>query len=250
MTVFAGILAANASNADEQLQKYMEHFCKTQDFAAICIHRADNSIVSYGEHPHHLVALPSFDVEAQRLPYVSPVYSVGDFAEEKYVYQAVPIVRNGKTEGILYGYITLDRFADYIVSAGYDGKSQFYIVDGASGDFLLDTWHEGALGNLFSEEMDGRETKDGYRAEDMRNGVIGGKTGYFVFRSKTSGEWFYTYYMPLGVNTWSMQMTIDEPTAFDAYRKVSVVMFALFASIIVKCPPKSRHESCGQKGNS
>ncbi len=232
LEVFADILAANSENPDELLQTYMENFCKTQYFSAICIHRANGSIAFYGENFHNAGKSVPFAEELDRLPYVSGVFSQGEEAEENFIYQAVPIVRSGKTIAVLYGYTSLDVFPTFIASSAYDGECQFYVVDGSTGDFLMDEYH-GILGNIYDGSMGNRETKPGYDMNQMREGVEKGESGYFIFRSQRTGQWYYTYYMPLGINNWSMQLTIDEPTAFQSYTDVSRTVLLLMISVIV-----------------
>ncbi len=231
LVVFADILAANSTNPDELLMNYMENFCRTQDFSAVCIHRANGSSVYSGDHTYGMVELPSFEEEVARLPYVSDIYSAGDTAEEKFFYQAVPIVRKGETVGILYAYMKLSVLPEYINSTAYDGACYFYIVDGDTGDFIMDTWHKGKLGNI--DSMGDRETRDGYDIEAMRQDIRNGGSGYFVFKSRTTGEWLYTYYMPTTVNNWSIQMTIDEKTAFVSYDDMGMTILVLSIIVIV-----------------
>ncbi len=231
LQVFSGILAANSSNPDDLLRTYMANFCKTQSFTAVCIHRADGSTVYYGEHPHNEIELPSYDVETKRLPYISEVYSQGDTAGEKCFYQAEAIVRDGKTVGVLYGYTSLDSLPEMISSTAYDGACRFYVVDGNTGDFLMDESHD-RLGNIFSDVQGHQEIRDGYSMEEMRHRVRNGESGFLVFKSVETGEWYYTYYLPMGVNNWSMQVTIDEKTAFASYNEVSLTVIHVAAIVI------------------
>ncbi len=231
LTVFADILGANSSNTDEYLQKLMENFCETQTFTAVCIHRADGTTVSMGNHPHDEKMFQSFEEEAGKLPYTSSVISTGEKTSEKYVYQVVPVIRSGETVGILYGYISLDMFPTFIDTMAYDGKCQFYIVDGESGDFLMDEYH-GTLGNIYDGSMEW-ESKDGYDVSQMRDDVYNGKSGYYVFRSQRTGEWYYTCYQPLGINNWSIQLTIDETTAFAGYQEVNRTLIGVAICVVL-----------------
>ncbi len=193
--LFADILAANQSNPDELLNVYMKNFCETQNFSAVCLHRKDGDVVSYGVHPHDEVAFPSFDKEVQKLPYISDTYSMGEQRSEQYVYIAEPVVRNDETVAILYGYISLDVFPSFVSSTAYDGKCQFYIVDGNTGEFLMDEYHrfdqdnnEVPLSNAFDGSMGDRETKPGYSMEDMHRNIRNGESGYHIFKSQRTGE--------------------------------------------------------------
>ncbi len=240
LMLFADILAANSSNPDELLQAYMENFCSTQNFAAVCIHRANGTTASYGYHPHELVNISSFEEEVARLPYTSDVFAQGETRKEQYVYQAVPIERDGKAIAVLYGYISLDTFPMFFSSTAYGGECQFYIVDGSSGQLLLDEYRrygqngeEVPLGNMADGSMDEYQARAGYRLEKMRDDVRAGNSGYFVFKSHHTGQWYYTYYMPMGINRWSMQMTVAESIAFATYENVSDTMRILMVLIVV-----------------
>ncbi len=240
LEMFSDILTTNESNSDEVLQKYMEKFCETQTFSGVCIHRKDGTHEFYGKHLHGELAIPSFDAEVKRLPYISDVYRLGESRKESYVYIAVPIIRGGETTAVLYGYISLESFPSFISSTAYDGECEFYIVDGNTGDFLMDEYHrldkdgqtEIPLSNVFDGSMGERETKPGYSFEDMRRNIKSGDSGYFVFKSQRTSEWYYTYYMPVGINNWSVQITVDEPIAFATYEDVRSAMMTLMICVI------------------
>lgn len=231
LEVFADILGTNSQNPDAMLSLYMQNFCQTQDFAATCIHRANGTAVSWGEHFHDTVSLLSYAEETTRLPYFSPIYSMGETADKKFFYIAVPIERDGAAVGILYGYMKLDILPEFVTSIAYGGKCQLFLVDGDTGNFLMDTRHDGTLGNL--AEMGDQKTKPGYDMDIMRAEVREGKSGYYIFQSRTTGDWLYTYYMPTGINNWSMQMTIDEKTAFAGYNDISSAIIWVGIIVIV-----------------
>ncbi len=242
LTVFADILAANSENPEALLQVYMENFCKTQYFSALCIHRANGATVYYGEHPHEdgINMHESFEVEANKLPYVSNVFFYGDSPGDSYIYQAVPIVRNDEIIAILYGYTSLDKFPTFITSTAYGGKARFYIVDGNTGNLLMDEYH-GKLLNIFSQTMSDSLTRQGYDYETMKERIKEGKSGYLIFSTNSNAKWYYTYYTPLELGEWSkhsdvnwtMQMTIDETTAFEAYNDVGMMVLLLMVIVIV-----------------
>ncbi len=230
LTVFADILAANNENPQELLQTYMENFCRTQYFSAVCIHRHDGTLASYGDHPHRKDGVSTFEQELAKLPYVSNVFSNGAKPADNYIFQAVPIVRNGETIAVLYGYMSLDIFPDFVASSAYDGKCQLYVVDGSSGNYLMDE-HSETLGNLYDSSIAQRKVKSGYDIAQMRQDIKDGKSGFYIFQDQHTGQWYYTCYMPMGINNWSMQLTIDEATAFASYDTISKTMLVLMAGV-------------------
>ncbi len=231
LTVFADVLAINRANTDEFLNATIENFCQTQDFNAICIHRADGSRVTYGFHDHG-AELKSFEEETRRLPYTSDVIVDPEDPQKRYVYQAVPIVRENRTVAVLYGYISLDSFPGFVEATSYSGQCQLYIVDGWTGEFLMNE-HYDQMPNIYEESAVPVETKDGFDTKSMRDNIYHGKSGYYVFRAPWLSEWHYTYYMPIGVNNWSMQMTIDEGTAFASYYDVSRTIISVAVLVVV-----------------
>ncbi len=231
LTVFADVLAINRANTDEFLNATLENFCQTQDFDALCIHRKDGTRVTYGFHDHGS-EMKDFAEEAKRLPYTSNRIVDQSVPGQYFVYQAVPIIRSEETVAILYGYISLDTFPSLVQTVSYDDQCQLYIVDGDSGDFLMDEYH-GTLHNVFDGSLGNRESRDGFDLETMRSDIREGKSGYYVFRSQRTGEWYYTYYMPVGINNWSIQLTIDEPTAFASYYNVSKTIIAVAVLVVL-----------------
>ncbi len=227
LNVFAGILADNSSNPDELLKTYMEGFCRTQYFSAICVHRkADGSVVSYGDVPEHT----NYEINDGFKYYVSDI--IEDGKASRCFYQAVPIIREGHTVGVLHGYITLDKLSEFIKSTAYDGKCDFYIVDGNTGDFLMND-RDSTFVNVADIRAEISEVKRGYDYSKMIKDIRNGEEGHFIFRSKLTSEWYYTYYMPLGINNWSIQMTIDEKTAFLSYDEVANTILVLSLAVIL-----------------
>ncbi len=232
LTMFADILAANSKNPDDLLQTYMKGFCQTQDFSGVCIHRADGSEVSYGSFPHDEVKYSSYIIESKRLPYISGVISLGDSPKDNYIYQAVPIVRSGETVGILYGYMSLDIMPRLVVTNAFDSKCRLSIIDGETGSYLLDEY-SGTLGSIYDKSQEYVEIESGYNVDSMLSDIKNGNNGFFVYRSQSTDEWNYIYYMPIGINNWSLQLEIDEPTAFKVYNDVSHTMLALMVLVVL-----------------
>ncbi len=228
---FAGILAANTTNPDNLLRKYMENFCRTQGFSAIYVRRADNTGLFQGNLPTGTGELPPFEDEVKRGTYISDVYSGGSTADKKFIYIAVPVVRSGDTVGMLYGFKRLDAIENYLHTTAYNGNVHFSVIDSKSGDFLLDTVNTEALGNI--NTMNHLEARDGYDIKTMRDDIRNGTSGFFIFRSAISGKWVYTYYMPTEINSWSIQLTVDEDIAFAGYNGVSRAVMILAAVVII-----------------
>ncbi len=231
LNVFSNMIAANAKNTNNDLLMHMKNFCDTQNFSSVCIHKADGSVVCHEGGLHENVKLPSFEEESKE-SYISDVISLGDTADKKFFYIAVPVVRGEETVALMYGFMPLSVLPTFVNSTAYDGKCNFYIVDGNTGEFLMDTLHQNSpLGNM--TDMGPRDTKKGYDMKSMHTDIRAGRDGYFIFRSTSSGEWLYIYYMPLGINNWSIQITLDEPTALASYNGVTATVMMLAVCVII-----------------
>ena len=164
-----------------------------------------------------------YGTEFTKVPYISGVIEDPDNSGEKLIYRAVPVERDGKTEGILYGFVNLKDFANSITATAFYGNTQIYVADGETGDFLVDTWHD-TLGNVFDEDISSRKVKPGYDYQEMKENFVKGKAGHIAFWSNTAGEYFYSYYKAVGVNHWMIQITVPESIAFENAINIRKVM--------------------------
>ena len=115
-----------------------------------------------------------FAAEAAKGAYLSDrVKSL--FAPDQLVVRiAAPIVTDGETTAILYGVISLQQIPRAYNSDYYNGDGFILLVDGTTGDILLDTWHD-TLGNL--SDLGGRDTLAGYTYEQAVDNMRNGRSG-------------------------------------------------------------------------
>lgn len=159
--------------------------------------------------------LPSFQTEAARGAHITDRESdwlpEGGYVLRHYV----PVVQDGETAALLCGVVELGSLPEALSYQPYGGRASLYIIDGATGDMLLDTWHP-ELGNLWA--LGERPMAPGYHHEQLRQGLIDGASDYVVFTSNTTGEYLYFYYTPLDVNRWRLALSVPEDVVFsDAY---------------------------------
>lgn len=126
----------------------------------------------------------------------------------------VPVYQNGKIIAMLYGVIVPGELPEAVNLNPYGGLGALYIIDGNTGDFLIDTWHPGVTGNMW--EMGGREMAPGYDSEELEQGVYNGDSRYVVFVSKTIGEYLYFYYQPMAINDWRIAVSVPESVVFES----------------------------------
>lgn len=134
----------------------------------------------------------------------------------------VPVIRDGETVAMLYGVIELGELPEEINMNPYGGKGATYIIDGKTGDFLVDTWHPGEGGNMWA--MGGREMAPGYNSEELEQGVADGDSRYVVFVSKTVGEYLYFYYTPIAINDWRIAVSVPESVVFESANAIRRIL--------------------------
>ena len=62
--------------------------------------------------------------------------------EDYVVRHFVPVEREGETVAILYGVIEVGTLGRDLPYSPYSGEAAVYVIDGATGDYLIDTWHD------------------------------------------------------------------------------------------------------------
>lgn len=151
---------------------------------------------------------------------------------EKYITrQCMPIIKNGQTVAMLNGIIDLGNLPDDVSLDPYSGKGALYIIDGNTGDFLVDTWHPGEGGNIW--ELGERKMADGFDQEQLKEGVTEGDSAYVIFVSQTIGEHLYFYYEPMEINEWRIAVSVPESVVFESANQIKTALnrFLLFEII-------------------
>ncbi len=167
---------------------------------------------------------PDFAAESAKAPYVSGVCSVPG-EDTKFIYHAVPIIRDGITLGILYGIVDLETLPGSFGSTAFGNTAEQYIIDGETGDFIMDTWHD-KPGSINDSHLSGRSPKRGFTVS-IREDIQAGRAGYTVVMSEGAGEYFYTYYTPVGINHWTAMVTVPERMVFADTIRIRWIIFGL-----------------------
>lgn len=142
------------------------------------------------------------------------------------VRNCVPVTRDGETIAVLCGIVELEDLPDELALEPYGGEAAVYIIDGNTGDFLLDTWHREPE-NIWA--LGEREMAPGYDHEQLKQGLIDGKSGYVVFVSETIGKYLYFYYEPIGINQWQIALSVSEDVVFASANEIRDVLNVFLA---------------------
>ena len=140
----------------------------------------DNTVITGSGQRINAEGKISFEKESALGAHISNRETSLTDEEEYVVRHYVPVIKNGETTAMLYGVIELNRLPEEIKASPYGGKAAIYMIEGNSGDFLLDTWHD-KPGNIW--DLGEREMAPGYDHEHLKQGLIDGESAYVVFLS-------------------------------------------------------------------
>lgn len=220
LKTFARILAQYEDIRSPEVKEVISSYQSYGAMADLALLFPDNSYYICDGREENLEEDFDFQAEADRGNYISDVLINRLNPEEKILLQAIPIEKNGNAIAVLYGVIRLKNLSeDYYVSC-YNGQAEMYMIDAKTGDFIMDTWHTD-LRN--SEEMRNRKAKRGYSVEKWKQDIEAKQEGMTVFMSQTMGQYFYTYYKPVGINNWMVMLTVPESVVFAELNSLNVI---------------------------
>lgn len=226
MDVVSNTLADYAELDAETCRQYLNGLPDGNLISSYSVLLPDGQMVYDRNADFRVAPLPDFAEESAAQARFVSRYS-GITAEEYAAYVS-PIIKGGLSVGVLYGYVRLSDLPEKISYKAFDGQGHLYLVDGSTGDFLMDTWHN-SLDNMYDEYFSRRKTKLGTSFEQMREDVANEQSGYVVFESRTVGEDFYSYYYPVGKYQLSFQVTVVQPVAFEKAIVIQRIVWILAA---------------------
>lgn len=187
-----------------------------------------DTLVVQGGETRDVKGLLSFEEEAAQGAHISnrepDIEKKGSYV----VRNMVPVIRTGETVALLCGVIELGSFPAELAATPYGGAAALYIIDGATGDFLVDTWHNAPGGNIWA--LGEREMAPGYHHEQLKQGLIDGQEGYVVFVSQSIGEWLYFYYEPIAINQWRIALSVPENVVFASAYSIRNILNIFLAA--------------------
>ena len=245
----AGDIEMYAGNDEEQLELLAGVIARYDDFSSPELWSILDSYINIGMMSRVELLLPgdlvltrggtpidaggqlSFEEEAAKGAHITD-RETDVLDEDTYVVRHyVPIEQNGQITAMLYGVILFSELPEEVRLNPYSGRGALYVIDGNTGDFLIDTWHPGETGNIWA--LGGREMAPGYNDDQLRQGVASGDSNYVVFVSRTVGEYLYFYYAPMGINDWRIAVSVPESVVFESANVIARLLNVLIAFELV-----------------
>lgn len=230
LKMLAVIIAKYENFTSPELWEILDSYSTTGMISRIELLLPDNTVLTAGGAKVETNGELSFEKEASLGVHITDRETEIGKKDVYVIRHYVPVVRDGKTAAMLYGVTDLENLPEEMRMQPYSGQAAIYIVDGKTGEFLVDTWHE-EQGNIW--EMGNRQMAPGYDHEQLKQGMINGESRYVIFVSKTIGEYLYFYYEPLAVNAWRLALSVPESVVFANADTIQTVLhvFAAFETV-------------------
>ena len=142
--------------------------------------------------------------DSQKDYFASNVFSPKTRKDHKSIFIAIPIYKNNKFEGILFGYQPVEEIAKKVEN--YLGEGIYFQVIDAKGNFI-DSAPEISLssGDLpLEEELKKHKSRldKKYPLQQIKDNIKNGKKGFFELNDNRGGR--YVVYEPLDINNWCL----------------------------------------------
>ena len=229
LSAMAELIAGQDEDDLDSVLRIMNTFSLDKTFvSAVALLRPDGTLLLTDGARYDVSGAFDFETEAARGAYISDRVT-SYFAPEKLVVRnVVPVKRDGETIAILYGMVPLQELSRSYKTDLYGDNAFVLIVDGNTGDILLDTWHD-SLGNL--SDLRGRKMLKGYTYEETMEKIPNGIGGDMCIVSRSTGLTIYLHYEPVGINNWSVVLGVSEQDALAGTRGVVKILYLM--SVIV-----------------
>ena len=227
----ADIIAAQNSIDSPETKKIIDGFRPSSMTSYIALLLPGDKVMISEEPPIDCSGLLSFEKEAALGEHISDRSVDIKNKDHMVLRNFVPVEKNGKTIAMLYSLVDLQKFPEHMSDTIYGEQAMIYVVDGNTGDFLIDTWHD-TLGHL--SDLGKREVKKGYSQERMQQDALEGKEGHCIFVSKSVDDYIYFYYKPISINNWSIGISVTKDIAFVRLNTVNHILTGfIFLEIVV-----------------
>lgn len=229
LSAMAELIAGQDEDDLDSVLRIMNTFSLDKTFVStVALLRPDGTLLLTDGARYDVSGAFDFETEAARGAYISDRVT-SYFAPEKLVVRNVaPVKRDGETIAILYGMVPLQELSRSYKTDLYGGNAFVLIVDGNTGDILMDTWHD-TLGNL--SDLSGRKMLKGYTYEEAMEKIHNGIGGDMCTVSQSTGMTLYLHYEPVGINNWSVVLGVSEGEALAGTRGVVKILYLM--SVIV-----------------
>ena len=224
LEIIADVIASRGNIDSDQTKHILKSYMTRGEISHLEVLLPDNRVITCDGNYVDASGTLSYAEEVEKGEYVSTNATVDiSYGDKKVLKSAVPILQKGETIGILYGITEVNSLPLYYVADSYGENASIYLIDGDSGDFIMDTWHL-SLGNIADWS---KHKVKGQKTSEIDTDIKSGKSGYLVGYSERVKENMYSYYTPVGINNWSVMLSIPESTVMKIARQTEHAMYGM-----------------------
>ena len=224
LEIIADVIASRGNIDSDQTKHILKSYMTRGEISHLEVLLPDNRVITCDGNYVDASGTLSYAEEVEKGEYVSTNATVDiSYGDKKVLKSAVPILQKGETIGILYGITEVNSLPLYYVADSYAENASIYLIDGDSGDFIMDTWHL-SLGNIADWS---KHKVKGQKTSEIDTDIKSGKSGYLVGYSERVKENMYSYYTPVGINNWSVMLSIPESTVMKIARQTEHAMYGM-----------------------
>lgn len=232
LEMIAALIAKTEKLDSKELWELLDSYKAVGMMSRIELLLPDDTVLREGGERIDAEGILSFEETSAKGTHITDREKDLTDADAYVVRHYVPVVREGETIAMLYGVIELGTLPEDVDMNPYEGKAAVYMIDGRTGDMLVDTWHSEAGGNIWA--LGKREMAPGYDHQQLKQGLIQGDSRYVVFVSRTAGEYLYFYYRPIQINEWRVAVSVPESVVFENADAIEQVL-NIFLLIEMAC---------------
>ena len=214
MAIMADMLSALQPFTDEKISEHLHQQQTGMLLSAYSVLFPDNHMVYAPGKPHLFATKPNFIYEKAR---GKNFYGYSRSIPAKYGNYSIfthPIVVNHEVKAILFGYVNLQELPEKLQIAPFAGQAAIYVLDGKTGDLLVDTWHKGTLGNILDTSLRDRESIEGVNFRQIKKEVYQERSGYGNYLSHTINNALLVAYAPVGYHRMAFGISIPYMTVY------------------------------------
>lgn len=224
LEIIADVIASRGNIDSDQTKHILKSYMTRGEISHLEVLLPDNRVITCDGNYVDASGTLSYAEEVEKGEYVSTNATVDiSYGDKKVLKSAVPILQKGETIGILYGITEVNSLPLYYVADSYAENASIYLIDGDSGDFIMDTWHL-SLGNIADWS---KHKVKGQKTSEIDTDIKSGKSGYLVGYSERVKENMYSYYTPVGINNWSVMLSIPESTVMKIARQIEHAIYGM-----------------------
>lgn len=224
LEIIADVIASRGNADSDQTKHILKSYMTRGEISHLEVLLPDNRVITCDGNYVDASGTLSYAEEVEKGEYVSTNATVDiSCGDKKVLKSAVPIFQKGETIGILYGITEVNSLPLYYVADSYGENASIYLIDGDSGDFIMDTWHL-SLGNIADWS---KHKVKGQKTSEIDTDIKSGKSGYLAGYSERVKENMYLYYTPVGINNWSVMLSIPESTVMKIAKQTEHAMYGM-----------------------